>query len=75
MKDKLWYLAELGANRAKARPRRCSHFAELVPRRDMELDGFRRNIYAHVIFAAWLDSASSGAVLSALPEFAGHQAV
>ena len=27
----------------------------LVPRRDMEPDGFQRNIHANVVFAAWLD--------------------
>jgi hypothetical protein len=27
----------------------------LVPRRDMEADGFHRNIHANIMFATWLD--------------------
>src|SRR5262245_19154150 len=34
--------------------------ALLVPRRDMEPDGFHRNIHANVMFATWLDRIPCG---------------
>ena len=36
-------------------PMLSDRHAGLVPRRDMEPDGFRRNIHANVMFVAWLD--------------------
>ena len=30
-------------------------YCTLIPRRDVEADGFRRDIHANVMFAPWLD--------------------
>jgi len=37
------------------RPTKNCETEELVPRRDVEANGFHQNIQANVMFAAWLD--------------------
>jgi hypothetical protein len=52
----LYAVKESGNHKvARNKPVLDSPKASLIPRRDMEADGFRRDIHANVMFAPWLD--------------------